>query len=237
MTVDQTNKLRATRRRRKHERQAVIFGVLIAFLAVAGLGGLAVYNGALSLPNQPDFTASKKKGIAVTQLPACVPPETKPLPYDKVHVTVLNGSDRSGLASTVSKLLRDRGFVVESTGNDSRRPGTALISFGDAGVGHAYTLLAHYPGAQLLLDSRPGSSIDFTVPEGFAGLEPEETVELSAEAQLASVPGCVEVGQITPLEAPDRFADADETKKEPKKKKKKAKKKAKADGTETKVTA
>ncbi len=218
--MDSTDKIRATRRRRKHERQAVIFGVLIAFLAVSG--------GALSLPNEPEFIVTEEKGITLAQQPACVPPDTEPLPYAKVHVTVLNGSNRGGLAGSVSKSLTDRGFTVDSTGNDTRKPTRALITSGDDGIAHAYTLLAHYPDSQLVLDARPGSTVDFTVPEGFVELEAEELVQLSADTALVSVTGCVEVGKITPLPAPDRFDDADEGKKE-KKKKSKKKKKAKAE--------
>ena len=33
-----------------HERQAVVFGLLIAALAVVGLGALAVYTGAIDAP-------------------------------------------------------------------------------------------------------------------------------------------------------------------------------------------
>lgn len=235
--MDSTDKIRATRRRRKHERQAVVFGVLIAFLAVAGLGALATYTGAFSLPNQPDFVVKDDGTVKVAQQPACVPADTMPLPYSKVHVTVLNGSDRGGLAGSVSKLLTDRGFSVDGTGNDTRKPKQPLISFGDDGVAHAYTLLAHYPEAQLVLDSRPGKSVDLTVPESFTALEPEEALSLDAEMPLASVPGCVEAGQITPMPAPTRFDDAEKEKSEQKPKKKKSKKKAKADAVVTEITA
>lgn len=184
--------------------------MLIAFLAVAGLGALAVYTGALALPNQPDFIASESKDVTVTQQSACVPEETLPLPYVDVHVTVLNGSKRGGLAGTVSKLLTERGFSVDGTGNDSRGPTRPLISFGDDGIAHAYTLLAHYPDAQLVLDARTDSSVDLTVPESFVELEPEDAITLNLETPLVSVAGCVDADQITPLPAPARFDTSEE---------------------------
>lgn len=210
MTTEPSDATQVNRRRRKHERQAVVFGMLIAFLAVAGLGALAVYTGALALPKQPDFIASESKAITVAQQPACVPEGALPLPYVDVHVTVLNGSDRGGLAGTVSKLLTERGFSVDGTGNDAREPARPLISFGDDGVAHAYTLLAHYPEAQLVLDARTDSSVDLTVPESFVELEPEDAVTLNAETPLVSVAGCVDAAQITPLPAPARFDTSEE---------------------------
>lgn len=219
MTTDPADTIRANRRRRKHERQAVVFGVLIAFLAVSGLGALAVYTGAIALPNQPDFVVAEPKGITVSQQPVCVPEDTTPLPYADVHVTVLNGSERGGLAGSVSKLLTDRGFTVDSTGNDARKPTRPLISFGDDGIAAAYTLLAHYPESQLVLDARPDASVDLTVPESFMELEPEDAVALDPKKPMDSLAGCADVKQITPLPAPSRF-DPPEEKEKPAKKKK-----------------
>ncbi|MEK8227446.1 hypothetical protein NKG05_17085 [Oerskovia sp. M15] len=34
-----------------HERQAVVFGLLVAFLAITGIGALAVYTGAVDAPS------------------------------------------------------------------------------------------------------------------------------------------------------------------------------------------
>jgi hypothetical protein len=44
------DRARTLRRRHMHERQAVIFGVLLAGLALAGLGAAAVYTGTLAVP-------------------------------------------------------------------------------------------------------------------------------------------------------------------------------------------
>ena len=40
-TPDDVQRARTQRRRRKHERQALVFGLLIAFLAVSGLASTA----------------------------------------------------------------------------------------------------------------------------------------------------------------------------------------------------
>ena len=48
--MSDADRARALRRRHMRERQAVVFGVLLAALAVIGLGAAAVYTGSLSLP-------------------------------------------------------------------------------------------------------------------------------------------------------------------------------------------
>ena len=44
------DRARALRRRHVHERQAVIFGILLAILAVAGVSAAAIYTGNLNVP-------------------------------------------------------------------------------------------------------------------------------------------------------------------------------------------
>lgn len=197
---------RALRRRHKHERQAVLFGMIIAALAVVVLGALAVYSGAVSLPGQPKFVAVEEKGTRIDQPQVCVPPDTLPVAAGEIAVTVLNGSDRAGLAGSVGELLTDRGFLIENTGNDPRNPVVSLISFGAEGIAQAYTLRAHVPDAQLVLDARQGTSIDLTVASSFAALAPLEEVELDPASPLTPLTGCADVATVTPLPAPARLA-------------------------------
>ena len=136
----------------------------------------------------------------------CVPPDTLPVAAGEIAVTVLNGSDRAGLAGSVGELLTDRGFLIENTGNDPRNPVVSLISFGAEGIAQAYTLRAHVPDAQLVLDARQGTSIDLTVASSFATLAPLEQVELDPAAPLTPLTGCADVATVTPLSAPARLA-------------------------------
>lgn len=198
------------RLRHKHERQAVVFGVLIALMAISGLAALAVYTGALALPGDPEFVTAEPTGTSIVQSPACVPDETYPVAYNQVQVTVLNGSTRSGLASTVADLLAERGFDVLGVGNDTRAPIDPLISFGPEGIAQAYTLLAHYPTARLVLDARVDGTVDLTVPQSFEELEPVDSVTLDPETPLVSVPDCTDPATITPLPLPAHLAPTDE---------------------------
>lgn len=196
--------------RHKHERQAVVFGVLIALLAISGLAALAVYTGALVLPGDPEFVTAEPTGTSIVQSQACVPDETYPVAYSQVQVTVLNGSTRSGLASTVAEMLADRGFDILGAGNDTRQPIEPLISFGPEGIAQAYTLLAHYPTARLVLDARVDDTVDLTVPQSFEELEPVESVTLDPETPLVSVPECADPATITPLPLPAHLAPTTE---------------------------
>ena len=221
VTPEPIDRARTDQRRRKHERQAVVFGLLIAFLAVAGLGALAVYTNAFELPNQPDFIVKEKAGTKITADQPCAPSGTLALTPKNVHITVLNGSARAGLAGTVAELLKNRGFAVDGTGNDGRQLARPLISFGAKGVAAAYTLRLHYPEAQLVLDSRKGKGIDLAVPDSFSNLEPEESISVDPESDLPSAPDCKPIADITPQPAPQRIVEeqkAKDTGKKPAKK-------------------
>lgn len=197
---------RALRRRKQHERQAVVFGLLIALLAATGVVGLAVYTGAFSFPGSSDFVAKEKEpGTTFAAPQPCVPSGSVPVGRKKIKVTVLNGSDRAGLAAVAGDMLRDEGFTVEGTGNDTRRPSQPVISFGVKGITRAYTLLAYVPDARLVLDNRPGASVDLTVSADFAGLVPPEQTTLDPEIPLESVAECVDLEDVTPQPAPARF--------------------------------
>ncbi|MGP7959512.1 LytR C-terminal domain-containing protein [Sanguibacter sp. A247] len=199
---------RALRRRREHERQTVIFGVLIAALAIAGLTGVAAFTGNFSLPGSSDFVSKEPEGTLITWDEPCAPPKKKPAGRAKIKVTVLNGTTRAALATTVAEDLLDRGFAVEGSGNDERRPRQTLITSGPSGIVQAYTVRARFPGARLVLDDRPGKSVDVTIGAQFTTITPEEAVTLDPKAPVTSVEGCVDPAQITPQPAPARFDEA-----------------------------
>lgn len=198
---------RALRRRRQHERQAVVFGIIIACLALTGVAGLAVYTGALALPGRPEFVAKEATSVStIVGAQPCVPPDTTPVGRKKIKVTVLNGSSVGGLAGVVADMLSERGFKIEGTGNDKRMPSETLISFGPEGVAQAYTLAAHLPAARLVLDAREGKTVDLTLTADATTLVPEDQVLLDPDTPLEPVPGCAEIETITPQPAPARLS-------------------------------
>jgi len=189
---------RKLRRRRKRERQAVIFGAVLAALAAVGLGAAAVWSGAMESPVTRPWTVVEESS-PVAFAPPCVEPGTTPVTYKKIKVAVYNGTTRAGLASSVGDLLGQRGFTITETANyPERLRSVARISFGEKGLARAYTLLAHVPGAELYFDGRDSSRIDLALGTRYKALAPLEDVTLDKDTPLEPVPGCVPVAEATP---------------------------------------
>ncbi|MCB7136230.1 LytR C-terminal domain-containing protein [Cellulosimicrobium marinum] len=202
---------RSVRRRRMHERQAVVFGLLIAALAVVGLGALAVYTGAIDAPFERALsTPETVDDLADVDAP-CLPEGTAPVAARRVHVTVLNASGRDEpLAGLNEDVLLERGFSVDASGNAPDLDGddkpdsvaTTQIHFGAEGIAQAYTLAAHYPDPGLVLDDREGGSVTLYVGADFDGPVDPELVGLEADVPMESVTGCVPLDQVTPRPVP-----------------------------------
>ena len=215
------NRARTLRRRHQHERQAVVFGGLVAGLAVAGLGAAAVYSGSMEAPFLAREFGSPPTATATGPTlppPPCPPGGTLPVAYGAVTVNVLNASDVAGLARRTGDDLVARGFVVGSLGN---YPTTVTQSvelyFGEAGIAAAYTLASQVSGARLVLDTRADESVDLVLGSAFTGLLDPSLVVLDPGAELVGVQGCVSLDQArvsavpgpTPTEAADTATEDD----------------------------
>ena len=173
-----------------------MFGVLIASLAVAGLGAVAVFTGGIDSPFDRPFTTRAPSTAAAAVPPPCPPDGTLPVAYGQVQVQVLNATDRAGLAADTAAALTARGFAIVGTGNSpSPVLGVARISFGAAGVPAAYTLAAHLPGVSLVLDNRQDATVDLAVGSDFIGLLDPGVVALDPNAPLVGQPGCLPLDQ------------------------------------------
>jgi LytR cell envelope-related transcriptional attenuator len=200
---------RSLRRRHKHERQAVVFGLLIAGLAVGALGAVAIFTGGIEAPFSRPFTTPSPDPVEAAAPPPCPPEGTLPVAYSAVQVTVLNATNRAGLAAQTGEALTSRGFVLLGTGNSpSPVAGVARISFGVAGVAAAYTLAAHVEGELLLLDGRPDATVDLVVGEEFVSLLDPGTIPLDPNAPLVGQEGCVPLDQAQVGTAPVPDPDA-----------------------------
>lgn len=194
---------RALRRRHRHERQAALFGVLIAALAVVALFAFAIFTDAIPAPFARDFTTAKSDAVATTPTPPCPADGTLPVAYQDIQVNVLNATRVGGLATDTAGALAGRGFAVLSTGNSpTAMNGVARIGFGPAGVGAAYTLAAQVDGATLVLDDRADASVDFIVGAAFTALLDPATILLDPATALTGVPGCVALADAVPVPVP-----------------------------------
>jgi hypothetical protein len=205
------DRARSMRRRRIHERQAVVFGLLIAALAVTGLGALAVYTGAIDAPfSRPFSTPEVVDALADVDVP-CLPEGALPAASGDVHVTIVNASGRDEpLAGINQDVLTERGFTVVGTGNAEDLDGDGepdalartQIHFGAGGIAPAYTLGAHYPEPGYVLDTRQDASVTLYVGADFEDLVDLELIGIAADVPLENPEGCVPADQITPRPLP-----------------------------------
>ncbi|PFG34363.1 LytR cell envelope-related transcriptional attenuator [Sanguibacter antarcticus] len=179
----------------------MIFGVLIASLAVTGLTAVAVYTDTIDLPFDRGFSAKEVKQDVVLAQP-CIPEGTLPVPYDTIPVNVLNATSQGGLAASASSSLADRGFTVASTGNTEVVVEGIRISFGLSGLASAYTVAAHFEDADLYYDAREDASVDVLLGSSFETVKAPEAVTLDPTVPMISREGCVAINEITPQALP-----------------------------------
>ncbi|GAB2460424.1 LytR C-terminal domain-containing protein [Xylanimonas ulmi] len=205
MTSPAQDPARLARRRREHERQAVIFGVLVALLLLVGLGALAVYTGAIDAPFARDFTTAAASDDATAPcLPAIEdqPDGALPVPASEVHVRILNASGATGIAKANQTVLEKRGFIIDSVGNYATTLARNELRFGAQGIVAAYTLAAHFPQIRLVLDAREDATVDLLVGEKYDEPLGVDDVTLASDTPLTNMAGCKPADQLTPLPAP-----------------------------------
>jgi hypothetical protein len=215
--ADQT---RAQRRRREHERQAVVFGSLTALLAIAAFGAAAVYTNTIELPFlNRDFTTVTPTATAAALPPVPCPVEDSlPLAYSAVTVNVFNASERPGLAGQTADALTTRGFVVGETSNYPASIDLPVeILFGQEGVAAAYTLASQFRDVTMILDARADTSVDLLLGVQFPGLLDPSEVTLDPSQPLIGATGCVPIAEALPeaYPAPVASTPTEETATEP----------------------
>lgn len=140
--------------------------------------------------HRADAASPKSSGQATCS--AAVPTTTVPSPQ-AVTLTVLNSTDRTGLAASTGAGLTALGFKVTATANDttSRAPvtGVAEVRFGPLGK-PAATLVSYYVvGATLVPDSRADAGVDLALGAKFTVLATAAVVAKAlAAAHLTQLP-------------------------------------------------
>jgi hypothetical protein len=119
-----------------------------------------------------------------------LPPRFDPLPRE-ITMNVYNTTFREGLASTVAKEFKQRGFKVKEVSNDPLKTlqmGTALIRYGEEGDLAAKIVAQHIPKATMLKDGRAGTKVDVVIGNAFTGLTPLAQVPAPAPRPKQATP-------------------------------------------------
>ncbi len=117
--------------------------------------------------------------VAPSSLPA------RPLTPAGVHLRVLNGTGRTGLAKTTGALLQARGFPVDAVGNTRPASGIPVLRYGPGGRPAAELVALHLTSAALVSDPRVRGRVDLVLGSGFTRLRTPAEVTAATKAGKA----------------------------------------------------
>lgn len=164
---------RSRRRRGAGPLVAVLSIVLLT--AIAGGGYYLLFSGRGSQPGPVCPSASTS------------PRPARPLTAAAVHLRVLNGTGRNGLAKATGAQLRARGFPVDAVGNTSAPvAGPAMIRYGPTGRAGADLLALQLPQARLVGDPRLRGPLELVLGSGFSRLRTPAEVAAASRARNAA---------------------------------------------------
>lgn len=194
-------------RRRRRERQTLVFGVIfIALIAVCAIA-LAVYQGRIESPINEAFVTKSAAAESEVNLPCppSGPDDSLPLESDKISVRVLNATDKQGLAKSTMEVLTGRGFVSATTGNyRGTFDGGVKIQFGADGLRQAYTLALTFPDVVMVYDNRNSAVVDLILGDKFEvrDMRPTYAPELDPTVELTAPGQCKPIDLVQPRPAP-----------------------------------
>lgn len=161
-----------TRRRRST-------GLLVGLLAVVLLAGIA--GGGYYLLRSDRGTAGALCAPRSTSSPS-----GKPLIPAAVHLRVLNGTGRTGLAKTTGSLLHARGFAVDAVGNtDAPVGGPPVVRYGAGGRAAAELVALQLPRATLATDPRLRGRVELVLGSAYTRLRTPAEVAAAVRARNA----------------------------------------------------
>jgi LCP family protein required for cell wall assembly len=106
------------------------------------------------------------------------------VPPGAIHVRVLNGTGRVGVAHQVAQQLAAKGFLIVGIGDaDSSGYQQTFVRYGPDRVQSSQTLAASVPGSTRELDGSLGTTLELVVGSNFSGVQ---SVTLSSAAPQSS---------------------------------------------------
>jgi len=183
VTVPDYTQARARRRRHLHQRQTVIFGLLLLALAGTLLLAWLMWVGAFPSPFERDFTSPPPEESTTTV--ACPPEGAVTVGLNEITASVYNSTDVAGLAGNVSATLATAGVSITQTANwEDTIVGVGFLRTGILGLEEAYTLQLAFPGMVVTKDAREDALVDVVLGEEFGSVADLSTITAGLEVPI-----------------------------------------------------
>jgi hypothetical protein len=196
-------------KRRRRDRQIIIFGFLGVALLFVSFVAYSIYQGSIVSPVSYGFVTPPEDFESEVTLP-CPPSgeDALPMPANEISFRTLNATEETGLARTYLEDLSGRGFVaVQATNWNQEYEGLARIAFGKDGLRQAYTIANQFPESELVYDNRDSAIVDVILGARAvdAELRPLYAPELSPELELTAPGQCLPIDLVSPVPGPARL--------------------------------
>lgn len=156
---------RPPRRDHRHLRTAITLLVLLVIVSGAGWYSWNLIAGESEADEDPN-------GIVAAPTCAVVAPTGAPPPED-IGLNVYNATDRNGLASSVAREMRERGYAILDVANDPTTRTVTQVAEVRANVEQQLAVdlvMSQFPGSVFLPDERTDGSIDLALGEAFEAI-------------------------------------------------------------------
>lgn len=199
MTAPEYAQARALRRRRLHQRQTVLLGVLIVLLLATGFVSWMMWLKVIPSPFARDFSTTPPEETNSTV--ACPPEGALTTGYSDITAAVYNSTDRSGLARSVGAALSGVGVNVNQTGNwEEPVLGVGFLRTGVNGLEEAYTLQLAFPGMIVTKDAREDALVDIVLGSDYTAMG--DLTLIASGVPITMPPECVPGAETTPPAEP-----------------------------------
>ena len=178
---------REARRQFVRRRQKMVFTIAVsALVVILVICGLIIF-GSIGHTAKHATIAKPNYGVAVP----CPPDKSKLVNHPDIRVRVLNGTNKSGLATALASALRNRGFNMQDVADYPGKTETARtqIRFGASAIDRGYTVGSQFNDAVLIMDDRNDDLVDVVIGATFTDLDDEDSNSVVGR-KIEAIKGC-----------------------------------------------
>ncbi|KFF31871.1 LytR C-terminal domain-containing protein [Bifidobacterium bombi] len=196
---------REERKQYVHRRQVKVFTFVAAVLAVALIVSVLfeLHGFSGKAQTSPSEQADTNFGAASVCAPLNEHRNEAAYPSNStVYVRVLNGTKSRGFAGAVGEALTDRLFNVTSVSNYTRQNvKRTTIYYGVNNIYQAYTVLANFSDAQMVMDNRQDALVDVVLGTSFNDLVSKKQIP-AKNAKIKNLKGCTNLDKVDKAKLP-----------------------------------